>query len=919
MRPSLPLLLASTLLLAPLVGFAQPLLLTPPTSTVAFAVDPSATFEVVATGTPTPTFQWQRNTGSGWNDLVNDTAHSGVTTARVTVLSPSLGQDNHQYRALITNAGGTVTSYAATLRVFAAPTQTASLTVSPATLSSSATSPVTLSIGGVPSGSTVRVQRFLDLDADGVIDPTDPAVLDVDITDGQVASFSGIAIPNIPGDEDLTANGAITTRFTLQRSSEIGRVAAGYLVRLSSSSGAFAPIVQPFAITNPTTTTLVSGVTRSGGVAVPHAVVALLGGGENAQFLNGAVSDAAGNYTLYAPASGPYNFLAFKSGFVSAFGSADLVTGVPAASDISLVAATRTLSGRVTSAANGAPLRAQQMFAQSDDGIALVFTDPDGNFSFGVTARQWGVDVSELTLGQVGHLVDNESRVVDTTTTSQTTNFAQTRATALIYGRLLNGVTPLVNYEMFANLDGGSGLRSNALTDSDGRFYLPVTGAAIAPGQNWSAGATDNNDFSSFIPPSPASVVLLAGQAVEVNLSAIAVNAVIRGRVTKDGVPLANVGLGASPNPPIPGVPSYIGTRTDINGDYTLPLVAGTWNIQLDAESISAHHLVAPSLTRTVAENETLTGVNLAGLSGTSTISGLVRDSDLQPIPNTGIFAQATIGGVTYSASSMTNGLGSYSLPVVAGNWTIFVDAFYGPGQFSANAVVTTADVTLNLTRSIIRSISPITLVGNVGQSTTLTATIQSPGAYSAVWQTSLDGTEWTNLPDTAPYSGVSGLTLTINPVDLTLTGRLYRLQAIYNGNPFYSDTRSLTINTIPSIDAWRVANFTAPQLRNPAISGLAAAPAGDGLNNLAKYAFNLNPFTPSVSPTSAVSVSGAAVSLTFQAIRPELIYRVEASTNLQNWTTSGVTTQTVGTTRTARYTPPSGNRAFLRIVVIEP
>jgi hypothetical protein len=372
------------------------------------------------------------------------------------------------------------------------------------------------------------------------------------------------------------------------------------------------------------------------------------------------------------------------------------------------------------------------------------------------------------------------------------------------------------------------------------------------------------------------------------------------------------------PTPPSLACPSYIGTRTDINGDYNLNLVAGTWNIQLDAESISAHHLVAPSLTRTVAENETLTGVNLAGLTGTRTISGLVRDSDLQPIPNTGIFAQATISGVTYSTSTSTNGLGSYSLPVVDGNWTIFVDAFYGAGQFSANAVVAGADVTLDLTRSIIRSVSPITFGGNVGQSTSLTATIQSPGAYSAVWQTSLDGTAWTDLTDTPPYSGASGLTLTINPVDLTLTGRLYRLQAIYNGNTFYSDSRSLTINTIRPIDAWRVANFTAPQLRDPAISGLAAAPAGDGLSNLAKYAFNLNPFTPSVSPTSDVSVIGATVSLTFQAIRPELIYRVEASNNLSDWTTAGVSTQIVGTTRTASYTPPSG-RGFLRIVVIEP
>jgi hypothetical protein len=41
----------------------------------------------------------------------------------------------------------------------------------------------------------------------------------------------------------------------------------------------------------------------------------------------------------------------------------------------------------------------------------------------------------------------------------------------------------------------------------------------------------------------------------------------------------------------------------------------------------------------------------------------------------------------------------------------------------------------------------------------------------------------------------------------------------------------------------WRSANFTAEQLADPAVSGLLAMPAGDGLTNLEKYAFGLGAF----------------------------------------------------------------------------
>lgn len=69
-------------------------------------VGDSVTFTVVATGTPTPTYQWKK----GSNDI------NGATTASYTINSVASG-DAADYTVVITNVAGSVTSNAATLTV----------------------------------------------------------------------------------------------------------------------------------------------------------------------------------------------------------------------------------------------------------------------------------------------------------------------------------------------------------------------------------------------------------------------------------------------------------------------------------------------------------------------------------------------------------------------------------------------------------------------------------------------------------------------------------------------------------------------------------------------------------------------------------------------------------------------------------
>ena len=73
----------------------------------------TATFSVVATGTPGPTLQWQLSTNAGGSfaDIAGATGSSYNTTATVA------GDNGNQYRVIATNTAGATTSNAATLTV----------------------------------------------------------------------------------------------------------------------------------------------------------------------------------------------------------------------------------------------------------------------------------------------------------------------------------------------------------------------------------------------------------------------------------------------------------------------------------------------------------------------------------------------------------------------------------------------------------------------------------------------------------------------------------------------------------------------------------------------------------------------------------------------------------------------------------
>ena len=125
----------------------------PANATVAAAQN--ATFTTSATGTPAPTYQWQRSTngGSSWSNVSNNSTYSGATTTSLRVTATA-SLNGNRFRAVATNSVSSATSQSATLTVTSS-TVAPSITTQPANVSTSAgQSPsFTVAANGTPAPS----------------------------------------------------------------------------------------------------------------------------------------------------------------------------------------------------------------------------------------------------------------------------------------------------------------------------------------------------------------------------------------------------------------------------------------------------------------------------------------------------------------------------------------------------------------------------------------------------------------------------------------------------------------------------------------------------------------------------------------------------------------------------------------------
>ncbi len=171
-----------------------------------------------------------------------------------------------------------------------------------------------------------------------------------------------------------------------------------------------------------------------------------------------------------------------------------------------------------------------------------------------------------------------------------------------------------------------------------------------------------------------------------------------------------------------------------------------------------------------------------------------------------------------------------------------------------------------------------------------------------------------TGLTGTDPLSVETALT------DL-VPGLQYYFRAIATNGGGTTIGTYLSFGGDPFI-AWQSAKF-GPDAGNPAIAGPGAEPAGDGICNLLKYAFYLDPWVPGQDGLPTMALGSGELSITYTKVlaATNLVYTPQWSGNLVDWFPTGITEQIFpdnGTTFEVRASIPStpGGAKFLRVKV---
>lgn len=199
---------------------------------------------------------------------------------------------------------------------------------------------------------------------------------------------------------------------------------------------------------------------------------------------------------------------------------------------------------------------------------------------------------------------------------------------------------------------------------------------------------------------------------------------------------------------------------------------------------------------------------------------------------------------------------------------------------------------------------------------TSFTASVAAGVSAIYRWQRQTGGGVWQDLGNNAVFSGVGTSTLNLDSPGPEYEGSRFRCIANCSGVEVSSIAAMLDFTTIP--DSWLSTYFTTAEKANASISGDLADPDGDGLVNLLEYAFGFDPEKSSAPVMPIAERAGNNVRMVFPVPRSSTLnYTVEKSTDLVNWSTSGITLSTASGKTTATIPLSAGPEAFLRIQVL--
>lgn len=384
------------------------------------------------------------------------------------------------------------------------------------------------------------------------------------------------------------------------------------------------------------------------------------------------------------------------------------------------------------------------------------------------------------------------------------------------------------------------------------------------------------------------------------------------------------------------------------NGDL---VISGS----IDGVTASATHAAASVLTYAFNEigiangsttkpfaidNVTVTTNNPPQINITSPTSGIVFSTSAATLDLSGIATDdAAVTQVTWTnnrgGSGTATGTSTWSIsaiPLSIGVNVINVTASNAAG-YSSTATLT---VTRSQPGTLEFSAATYQLNESAGIATiSVTRAAGSDGAVSIAYDTedgtASAGTDYAATSGTLNWASGDTATRTFSIPLLpgnTTSGDLTVNLAL--ASPTGSATLGSPANAVLTIhhtptDHWRLVHFGA-NANTAAISGDLANPSGDGVVNLLKYAFGLDPALSGNSGLPVLANDGAYLTLTYTRViaDSDITYQAQWADDLHTWSTSGITEEILsddGITRQIKAKIPlnSAPHRFLRLNITRP
>lgn len=542
-----------------------------------------------------------------------------------------------------------------------------SITVSPTIISNYYPGVITLNMSGLTNTEQVIVNKWLDANTNGVIDPGERVVDVFRINDGGAMIISGVTNLNVPFDSNPT-NGAITTTLNCPQGMVIETMVGRYIYQMASPTGRFSPVTATLTVTNAPLAQSVSGTIYSNGIPQPYAVVVF----QDQHISNpagAAVSDSNGHYFITLPVSA-YTPIASALNCYFDFNTAPnivLTNGMSVTNDLFLTNGTATISGTVSNAANGSGIGGLLLIAQSGSAFEIIFTDTNGNYSAAVTPNFWKIDPSKERLARRAFVYPEIALQVDTTSNNVTgANIALPKGNALFYGRITDNLNhPFANVEVDADGNGtnssDTSFSAKGYSGQDGYYAVAVLGDLT---NNWGCNMNNTKDpaVANYVFNTFPLVTNAPNQTRLENFIALPTIGTISGHVQgNDGTNVTGVALYA--NALINGT-NYqtLDGSTDNSGNYSLAVAAGTWGVQFltggSDDNLDTHGYFDPYAPHTVVVPPTNSVLNITVYSfGTPFISSAQRFS-------------STHFGFDISGSNSVNYTVQYSTNLASPTWS---------------------------------------------------------------------------------------------------------------------------------------------------------------------------------------------------------------------------------------------------------